>query len=51
MERRDKILLTLIMLILFGISGWVIYTHNENIKSSIIEPTGKNTQVSNEVIK
>ena len=48
MERRDKILLTLIMLILFGLAGWIIYTHNENIKANIIEPTG-NVYISNEV--
>ena len=48
MDRKQKILLTLVMLILFGISGWIIYSHNENIKESIVTPTG-NTYVSNEV--
>ena len=49
MDRKQKILLTLIMIILFGIAGWVIYTHNENVKESIIEPTRNNIYVSNEV--
>ncbi len=48
MDKKQKILIALIILILVGISGWIIYSNNESIKESVITPTG-NIYISNEV--